>query len=85
VNQRDPAAWPISGATFIPLRRQPTSARKQASVLKFFDWACARRCHRRPAGFRAAARAGEGFDAPPVEGAGREGCWMSEPPPRRPA
>lgn len=42
VNQRDPAAWPISGATFILLRRQPTSARKQASVLKFFDWAYAR-------------------------------------------
>ena len=34
-----PAAWPISGATFILLHKNQTNAEAGTNVLKFFDWA----------------------------------------------
>ncbi|MDE2405684.1 MAG: phosphate ABC transporter substrate-binding protein PstS [Sphingomonadales bacterium] len=39
VNQGGAGAWPISGATFILLYKNPQNPGKTAEVLKFFDWA----------------------------------------------
>ncbi len=39
INQPGAKTWPISGATFILLYKQPENAAKTAEVLKFFDWA----------------------------------------------
>ena len=38
-NQPDKAAWPISGATFILMHKDPSNAARAAEALKFFDWA----------------------------------------------
>jgi phosphate transport system substrate-binding protein len=35
-------AWPISGATFILMHKQPADAAKSAEALKFFKWAYAK-------------------------------------------
>ena len=39
LDQPSPAAWPITGATFILVYREQSDAAAGASVLKFFDWA----------------------------------------------
>ncbi len=39
VDQPDPAAWPISAATFILMKRRPDNPARSATVLRFFDWA----------------------------------------------
>jgi phosphate transport system substrate-binding protein len=39
LNQPSPAAWPITGATFILVYREQADAARGAQVLKFFDWA----------------------------------------------
>ena len=39
LNQPSPAAWPITGATFILVYRNQADAARGAEVLKFFDWA----------------------------------------------
>ena len=39
VNQRGAAAWPITGASFALMYRQPTDRTNSAETLKFFDWA----------------------------------------------
>ncbi len=39
LNQPSPAAWPITGATFILVYREQQDAARGAQVLKFFDWA----------------------------------------------
>ncbi|MBU6266551.1 MAG: phosphate ABC transporter substrate-binding protein PstS [Sphingomonadales bacterium] len=39
VNQGGAGAWPISGATFILLYKNPSNPASTAAVLKFFDWA----------------------------------------------
>lgn len=39
LNQPSPAAWPITGATFILVYRQQQDAARGEQVLKFFDWA----------------------------------------------
>jgi len=39
INQPGAKAWPISGATFILLYKNPQNPAKTAEVLKFFDWA----------------------------------------------
>lgn len=39
VNQRGAEAWPISGATFVLMYKQPTDKANAAEALKFFDWA----------------------------------------------
>ncbi len=39
INQPGAKTWPISGATFILLYKQPENPAKTAEVLKFFDWA----------------------------------------------
>ena len=39
LNQPAANAWPITGATFILVYRQPADGARAASVLKFFDWA----------------------------------------------
>jgi phosphate transport system substrate-binding protein len=41
-NQAGAAAWPIAGATFILMHRQPNDAAAAAAALKFFDWAYAK-------------------------------------------
>lgn len=38
VNQRGPQAWPITGASFIIMYRDPADKRASQEVLKFFDW-----------------------------------------------
>jgi len=38
-DQANPAAWPIAGATFILVYKQPTDAAATAAALKFFKWA----------------------------------------------
>lgn len=38
VNQRGPQAWPITGASFIIMYRDPADKRSSQEVLKFFDW-----------------------------------------------
>ena len=39
VDQRNPAAWPISSASFIIMYRDPKDKKQSQEVLKFFDWA----------------------------------------------
>jgi len=39
VNQRGADAWPITGATFILVYREPKDAKATQEVLKFFGWA----------------------------------------------
>jgi phosphate transport system substrate-binding protein len=38
VNQRGTQAWPITGASFIIMYRDPADKRSSQEVLKFFDW-----------------------------------------------
>lgn len=38
VNRPGARAWPLTGATFILLPRQPAQPARTAEVLKFFDW-----------------------------------------------
>jgi phosphate transport system substrate-binding protein len=38
-DQPGPTTWPIAGATFILMYKQPVNADDAASALKFFDWA----------------------------------------------
>ena len=38
-NQAGPASWPIAGATFILMHKQPQDSAASAEALKFFDWA----------------------------------------------
>ena len=38
VNQRGPQAWPITGASFIIMYRDPADKKSSQEVLKFFDW-----------------------------------------------
>ncbi len=38
-NQPGAASWPIAGATFILMHKQPKDAGSSAAALKFFDWA----------------------------------------------
>ena len=38
-NQAGPASWPIAGATFILMHKQPQDAAASTEALKFFDWA----------------------------------------------
>jgi len=37
--QKDPSAWPISGATFILVYKKPADPAKVKDALTFFDWA----------------------------------------------
>jgi phosphate transport system substrate-binding protein len=39
VNQSGAKAWPITGATFILVYKNPENAERVAETLKFFDWA----------------------------------------------
>lgn len=39
LNQPGANAWPISGATFILMHKNPADAAASANVLKFYDWA----------------------------------------------
>ena len=39
VNQKGAEAWPISGATFVLMYKQPVNKANAAEALKFFDWA----------------------------------------------
>jgi phosphate transport system substrate-binding protein len=39
VNQKGADSWPISGATFVLMYKQPTDKANAAEALKFFDWA----------------------------------------------
>ena len=39
IDQAGPAAWPITGATFILVPREPAAATKVKAVLAFFNWA----------------------------------------------
>ena len=39
IDQPGPAAWPISGTTFILMPRQPADPVRARGVLRFFDWA----------------------------------------------
>jgi phosphate transport system substrate-binding protein len=39
VNEPGKDSWPITGATFILVQKQPTDAARAAAVLDFFDWA----------------------------------------------
>jgi phosphate transport system substrate-binding protein len=38
-DQPGPTSWPIAGATFILMYKQPSNVGDAASALKFFDWA----------------------------------------------
>jgi phosphate transport system substrate-binding protein len=38
VNQRGSSVWPISGASFIIMYKDPTDKKASQEVLKFFDW-----------------------------------------------
>ncbi len=38
INQPAPKAWPISGATFVLVYKNPADGNRAANVLKFFDW-----------------------------------------------
>ena len=38
VNQRGTSVWPISGASFIVMYKDPTDKKASQEVLKFFDW-----------------------------------------------
>jgi phosphate transport system substrate-binding protein len=39
VNQKGAQSWPITGATFILMYREPKNAKASQEVVKFFDWA----------------------------------------------
>jgi phosphate transport system substrate-binding protein len=39
VNQKGAQSWPITGATFILMYREPKNAKTSQEVVKFFDWA----------------------------------------------
>ena len=39
VNQKGANAWPITGATFVLMYKQPVDKANSAEALKFFDWA----------------------------------------------
>jgi phosphate transport system substrate-binding protein len=41
VNQKGAQSWPITGATFILMYREPKNAKTSQEVIKFFDWAFA--------------------------------------------
>ena len=41
VNQKGAQSWPITGATFILMYREPKNAKASQEVVKFFDWAFA--------------------------------------------
>lgn len=41
-NEPGATSWPIAGATFILMHKQPQDAAAAASALKFFDWAYAK-------------------------------------------
>ena len=41
VNQRGDQSWPITGATFILMYREPKNSATSQETLKFFDWAFA--------------------------------------------
>ena len=41
VNQKGAQAWPITGATFILMYREPKNAKTSQETIKFFDWAFA--------------------------------------------
>ena len=40
-NETGPTSWPIAGATFILIHKQPTKPADVAEALKFFSWAYA--------------------------------------------
>ncbi|WP_269716548.1 phosphate ABC transporter substrate-binding protein PstS [Caulobacter sp. NIBR2454] len=42
IDQDGAGAWPITGATFILVHKQPVDAAKKAQVLKFFEWTYAK-------------------------------------------
>ena len=39
VNQKGAQAWPITGATFILMYREPKNAKNSQETIRFFDWA----------------------------------------------
>ena len=39
VNQRGAQSWPITGATFILMYREPKNTKNSQETIKFFDWA----------------------------------------------
>ena len=39
VNQKGVQSWPITGATFILMYREPKNAKNSQETIKFFDWA----------------------------------------------
>ena len=39
VNQKGAQTWPITGATFILMYREPKNAKNSQEIIKFFDWA----------------------------------------------
>ena len=39
VNQKGAQTWPITGATFILMYREPKNAKNSQETIKFFDWA----------------------------------------------
>jgi phosphate transport system substrate-binding protein len=41
VNQKGAQSWPITGATFILMYREPKNAKNSQETIKFFDWAFA--------------------------------------------
>ena len=41
VNQKGDQTWPITGATFILMYREPKNSKTSQEVVKFFDWAFA--------------------------------------------
>ena len=41
VNQKGAQSWPITGATFILMYREPKNAKTSQETIKFFDWAFA--------------------------------------------
>jgi phosphate transport system substrate-binding protein len=41
VNQKGAQSWPITGASFILMYREPKNAKTSQEVIKFFDWAFA--------------------------------------------
>ena len=41
-DQPGASSWPIAGATFILIHKQPQDAGRAAEALKFFDWAYAK-------------------------------------------
>jgi phosphate transport system substrate-binding protein len=41
VNHKGDQAWPITGATFILMYREPKNSKTSQEVVKFFDWSFA--------------------------------------------